>query len=109
MTKESPVSFIPVALARLGLPQRPNLLPESHAEFELHGVDALRGLLIGSTDGTGGTARNTMIKFGSVVAQRGEIQDWLKWKAAIDAAWIKLGVVAAIVAAVFSIIAAFRG
>jgi hypothetical protein len=74
-------------------------------ELELHGVDSMRGVLASSTDGYSGTGRDTSIRFGNVVATRGEIQDWLKWKATVDALWIKLGVVAAILAAVFSFLA----
>ncbi len=38
------------------------------------------------------------------MVERGEIEGWLKWKAAQDARWIKVGVVAAVVAAIFSLV-----
>lgn len=88
-----------------GWPKPPPLLPEVLQELELHGVDSMRGLLGSSTDGYSGTGRDTAIKFGNVVAKRGEIQDWLKWKASVEALWIKLGVAAAMLAAVFSFLA----
>lgn len=86
----------------------PGLLPEVVEELELHGVDAMRGLLTSSTDGYSGTGRDTLIRFGNVVAKRGEIQDWLKWKAARESWWIKVGTIAAILAAVFSLFALFK-
>lgn len=86
-------------------PAPPQLAPELMQKLELHGADALRGLLISSTDGYSGTSRNTKIDFGNGSAQRGEIQDWLKWRAAVDAWWVKAGVVAASAAALLSLIA----
>ena len=82
----------------------PSILPEVVAELELHGVDAVRGILAASSDGHTGSGRNTPIKFGNVVAKRGEIEDWLKWHAATDKCWVKVGVIAAIAAAIFSLI-----
>jgi hypothetical protein len=89
-------------------PKRPPILPEVFGELELHGADSMRALLGSSTDGYSGTGRDTPIKFGNVVAKRGEVQDWLKWKAEREALWIKAGVVAAILAAIFSLLALLR-
>jgi hypothetical protein len=50
--------------------------------LELHGIDAMRGLLASSSDGYSGTARNTQIQVGDISVQRGELQDWVKWKVA---------------------------
>jgi len=86
-------------------PERPKLLPELINEFELQGVDALHGLLISSANGHSGIGRNTQIHFGNAIATRGEIQDWLKWKATVIDLWVKTGVVSAIAAAVFSFVA----
>jgi hypothetical protein len=77
-------------------------------ELELHGVDSMRALLASSTDGFSGTGRKTSISLGNVVVERGEIQDWIKWKAAQDACWVKIGVAAAIAAAVFSLLALLK-
>jgi hypothetical protein len=49
------------------------LRPELLSELELHGVDAMRGLLTVSPDGS--HSRNALIYFGDVGAQRGQIQD----------------------------------
>ncbi|MGC2082810.1 MAG: hypothetical protein WA702_05540, partial [Bradyrhizobium sp.] len=79
------------------------LSTELLAELERHGVDAMRGLLTTSTNGFSGTGRNTDI--GGAPATRGEIQDWLKWKAAQDHCLINLGAIAAVAAALFSFVA----
>jgi hypothetical protein len=71
-------------------------------EFELHGVDAVRAVLAGSSDGSSGISRDTLLKLGNVVASRGEMQDWLKWKDADNLCWIKAGVIAAVAAAIFA-------
>ena len=39
---------------------------------------------------------------------REQIEDWLNWKASIEALWIRIGVVAATIAALFSLIALFK-
>jgi hypothetical protein len=67
-------------------PKKPDIHPEVLAEFELHGVDAVRALLAGSSDGVSGTSRNTLLRIGNAVVRRGEMQDWLKWKAAVTEA-----------------------
>lgn len=91
---------------RVGRPL--GLTPEKQAELELHGVDAMRGMLTSATDGYSGTTRQVQINLGAIVVTRGEIQDWLKWKAARDARWIKVGTIAAIAAALFSLLALRR-
>jgi hypothetical protein len=88
--------------------RKPSLRPEVMQELELHGLDAVRGLLTRSTDGFSGTTRQVTIWLGNISVTRGELQDWVKWKAARDACWIKVGVVAAIAAAVFSLLALLK-
>ena len=95
-------------VSRLLPPTPPVLLPEVMAELELHGADAMRALLVASTDGQSGTGRATTFRIGNVVPKRGEIQDWLKWKAAIDAYWVRVAAIAAVLAALFSLIAVFK-
>jgi hypothetical protein len=89
-------------------PKRPTLATAVRQELELHGVDAIRGILINSSDGFSGTSRASTVDFGNFKATRGEMQDWLKWRASRDACWIKSGVVAAILAAVFSLFALLK-
>ncbi len=88
-------------------PKRPDLLPEILAEFELHGVDAVRAVLASSSDGFSGASRHAPLRLGNATIQRGEVEDWLKWKAEVDAYWIKMGVIAAVVAAVFAVLGVF--
>jgi hypothetical protein len=96
-----------MALAHgIGWPRRPDLRAEVLREFELQGVDHLRSLLI--TNPPNNEGRNQQIPFEKNGVTRGAIQDWLKWKAEKDTFWIRLGIIAAVVAAVFSIIAVVR-
>ena len=89
-------------------PKRPTILPEVLAEFDLHGVDAVRAVLANSSDGSSGTSRDTPLRVGNAATKRGEIQDWLKWKSEVEQCWIKVGVIAAAFAAVFSLITVLR-
>src|SRR5262249_32903869 len=67
-------------------PKPPKLHPEVLAEFELHGVDAVRAMLASSSDGVSGTSRDTLLRIGNTVVRPGEMQDWLKWKEAVTQA-----------------------
>jgi hypothetical protein len=89
-------------------PKQPGLLPEVLAELELHRAEAVRAVLAGSSDGVSGTSRDTLLWIGNATIKRGEIQDWLKWKAGVDAYWIKAGVLAAALAAIFSFFALLK-
>ena len=95
-------------LLRSGRSRQPDFPPDIRLLFEEYGVDALRGLLITSADGQSGTARSTKINVGVIPVARGDIQDWLNQKDNREAAWRRLGTVAAVVAAVFSVIAVFK-
>ena len=86
----------------------PPLSDRQRQELELHGVDAMRGLLASSTDGFSGIGRMTPLSLGAITITRGEIQDWLKWHAAQDNCLLKLGTVAAIAAALFSFLALWK-
>jgi hypothetical protein len=76
-------------------------------ELERRGVDSVRALLIGISDGRSGIGRDCAILLGGGIPpiSRGDIEDWLKEKADTDARWIKVGTVAAIVAAVLAFLA----
>jgi hypothetical protein len=74
---------------------KPPLDSDKINELESHGVDSVRALLANWV--------KNPIRLGNVDLTRREIEEWLKWKAAQDALWIKVGVVAAILAAVFSL------
>lgn len=91
-------------------PQKPKLLPEVMAEFELHGIDALRSFLAGQGSYKGiGTERDTAYRYGNAVVKRGEIEDWLKWKddqnsarSRMNVALTAIGVVIAAIAAILA-------
>ncbi|MBU6296881.1 MAG: hypothetical protein KJS68_01445 [Alphaproteobacteria bacterium] len=79
------------------------------AELELHGVDAARSILGAvSSDGVSGTSRSTLIRFGNANVTRGEIEDWLKWKSSREALWVRVGAIAAVLAAVFAFLALLK-
>ena len=89
--------------------KKPKLSQPVIQELEKHGVDAMRSLLMSSTDGLSGTGRKTPITLdGGVKVTRGDIEDWLQWKGAWDAFWVKGGVVAAFLAAIFSLLALLK-
>jgi hypothetical protein len=88
--------------------RKPSLPRDVMKEFDQHGADALRGLLVGSSDGYSGTMRTVNIRLGNATVTRGQIEDWLKWKAAKGECWMMVGVVAAAAAAIFSFLALIR-
>ncbi|MFO1099616.1 MAG: hypothetical protein U1E81_15470 [Xanthobacteraceae bacterium] len=74
----------------LTLLKKPQLPQPVVQELEKHGVDTVRGLLTNSTDGHSGTGRKVQIDLGNgVKVTRGDIRDWLHWKATCDALWVK--------------------
>jgi hypothetical protein len=83
---------------------KPRLAPDVLRELNLHGLDAMRDLLASSTDGHSGTGRNTAISLGNISVTRGQMQGWVNWKTGRDACWMKVGVIAAIAAAGFSLL-----
>jgi hypothetical protein len=74
--------------------KRPNLDPKKLAALEAWGVEPAKILLVN----WGGRSREEPIMVDGVEMQRGEVQDWLNWKARI-AMW------AAIFAAIFAFLA----
>jgi hypothetical protein len=85
------------------VPKPPPLDPDKNDAMQSRGVDSMRSLL---SRHDVGMQRNDRIRLSdSVYFERGEIEDWLRWKAAKDARWIKTGVVAAILAALLSLAA----
>ena len=82
---------------------KPKLSPEVMKEFELRGVDTMRALNARSTDGYSGTSRKVSIDLGNMTVTRDQIEDWLNWKASIETLWIRVGVIAAMIAALFSL------
>lgn len=75
-------------------------------ELERRGVDSVRALLLGMSDGYSGTARTTPLRLGDGgTISRGEMEDWLRQKERTADRWIKAGAIAAILAAVFAFLA----
>jgi hypothetical protein len=101
------------------MPKKPNLPPEVLAKFELYGVDMVRywlqtsSYIAGVTSDTGenlGVTSVTGENLGNAASiraasiRRGEMQDWLKWKAEVATRRVKVGVYAFVVAAVFAVL-----
>jgi hypothetical protein len=81
---------------------RGQLTPELRDALEAQGVDSVRALLV--TERARGLLANIDYPLGNgMEAPRGAIEYWLKLKAAREAVWVRVGVAAAIVAAVFSV------
>jgi hypothetical protein len=95
-------------LLRRLVPVRPHMRPEEVAELEAYGVDGVRALLWSLSDGVSGTGSKTKVTLSKVSITRETMQNWLSWKASKDAMWLKVGTVAAVGAALFSLIALFR-
>lgn len=91
----------------------PPVSPEALAELECRGVDAVRASLWHAAAGdklglpaephlqTLFTLRNT--DFGSVSITRAEGERWLIWKARHELMWVKVGTIAAVLAALFAL------
>ena len=90
------------------LKPKPRLSPEVMKEFELRGVATMSALNANSTDGHSGTTRQVKINIGTMTVSRGDIEDWLNWKASIETLWIRAGVLAAMIAALFSLFALLK-
>jgi hypothetical protein len=85
------------------------LPPEVAAELELRGVDGVRIFLAGQGSYGGvGTERDMLFKFGNVEVRRGDVEDWLRWKDAVKALWVKVAAIAAVISAVAAIVAAAK-
>ena len=78
--------------------------PEIRADLEYRGVDGVRALLAGMSNGSSDTDRRTPIfqADGKNPLLRGDLEDWLKEKKAADDRWVKTAAIAAVVAAVFA-------
>lgn len=79
---------------------RPEIRTEVLAELDRRGVDSVRALLIRMANGQAGPGRGASINLGGgIEVSRGDMEAWLRGKAAVDARWIKIGAIAAIAAA----------
>lgn len=78
------------------------LTPEVRDALEAQGVDSVRALLV--TERARGLLTDVEYPLGNgAEASRGAIEQWLRQKAAREALWVRVGVAAAVVAAIFSV------
>jgi hypothetical protein len=91
--------------------KRPNIDPKIFDALEAYGVELTKILLMNWF----GHDRDEIMKVGGVEVRRGEIQDWLNWKACKDARLSQanfvvaiIAMLAAILAAIFSFVALWR-
>ena len=88
--------------------RKPDIPPCWTRFFEQRGPEGLRTLLYdGWSIPDGLTEKQKDLRVDS--EQRKHALKWLQWKAAVNTAWMKIGVGAAVVAALASIVAAIRG
>lgn len=87
--------------------KRPKLSPEVLAICELHGADALRSLMISSNDGLHGINRKVTFPLEEGKISRGDVQDFLNWKACNEFRWVQVAAIASVIAAVLSALALF--
>ena len=88
------------------LPKKANIDPAIRSKLEELGVDTVRSKLLWVMN-VGELAREDELQplgFGLSVSRR-QMQDWLTEKAAREALWIRVGVIAAVLAALFSLLA----
>lgn len=89
-------------------PKRSHLEPKIQEAIERYGVDGVRSILTGMTDGRAGTGLGASVRLGDVEVSRKDMQDYLAWKNRRAALWSSVGVVAAVLAAIFSFLALFH-
>jgi hypothetical protein len=85
-------------------PKKPQLPPNVAQVLSAYGVDGVRSVLI--TDM--GANQNSVLRLAGTDISRQQMQDWLKWKGGRTVLWNGIGIVAAVLAAIFSFIALFR-
>lgn len=76
-------------------PRRPVLAPQHEREFERVGIDEVRRFLASSS------GQYLYITNGPPSS---EAKKWVRWKTELDAFWIRVGIVAAICAALLALI-----
>jgi hypothetical protein len=79
------------------------LEPAAREKLEQRGVDSVRALLISHV----GSGRTAAVQLDTgVLANRSDVEDWLRQKESNSGRWIKTGTIAAIVGAIAAIAAA---
>ncbi len=83
----------------------PNIPPDALKALELMGESPVRALL---STGRVGYGQGADIPIGTIHVTRLYVEQWLHWKAKRSDLWTKIGVVATILAAVFSVITLWK-
>lgn len=73
-------------------------------ELEMRGTAVIRGIFSRYTGGYGAYSRQELIRLGDVSVQLGDVEDWLKFKDAQRAWFIKAGMVLGIISALLILI-----
>ena len=81
------------------LTKKANIDPAVRAKLEELGVDAVRSKLVWIIN-----VRDHLAQQDELSASRQQMQDWLKEKAARETLWVRAGVIAAVLAALFSLL-----
>jgi len=84
-------------------PQKPRLRHELLVILEARGVDSIRAMLVHDTGAAPGSKVPLLMHPDPC---RAEIEEWLNWKAAIEAWWIRVAVMVGSASAVAAIVAA---
>jgi hypothetical protein len=87
------------------LAKKANIDPAVRTKLEELGVDTVRSKLVWIMNVEDLAQQNELQPLGvGLSASRQQIQDWLREKAAREILWVRVGVIAAVLAAVFSLL-----
>ena len=87
------------------LAKKANIDPAVRTKLEELGVDTVRSKLVWIMNVEDLAQQDEIQPFGvGLSASRQQIQDWLREKAAREILWVRVGVIAAVLAAVFSLL-----
>jgi len=84
-----------------GLPPKPNIPQDERDFLEQAGPETVRILLYNGWSNPAGLTEAQQ-RSRAASEERDRTVAWLKWRTAKDALWIKVGVVSAVLAAIFS-------
>ena len=87
------------------LAKKANIDPAVRTKLEELGVDTVRSKLVWIMNVEDVAQQDALQPLGvGLSASRQQIQDWLREKAAREILWVRVGVIAAVLAAVFSLL-----
>jgi hypothetical protein len=87
------------------LTKKANIDPAVRAKFEELGVDTVRSKLVWIMNAGDFAQQDELHPLGvGLAASRRQMQGWLTEKAARETLWVRVGVIAAVLAAVFSLL-----